>query len=129
MPGKLAGETKRLRTHYQLGLLDYIRNNKERVGLQRIKAVLSSLEKVSSNAEIRRLWMVIGALVEGLVNQGIDTNLSIKMLLGAVDRQLKLILDIGEEEFSRQYSKELVTNILYYVGLCTVESKSVVAVQ
>lgn len=127
--GKLQGEAKRLRTHYQLGLLDYIRNNKERVGLQRIKAVLSSLEKVSSNAGVRRLWMVVGALVEGLIKQGIDTNLSIKMLLGAVDRQLKLILDIGEEEFASQYSKELVTNILYYVGLCTVESKSVVAVQ
>lgn len=127
--GKLQGEAKRLRTHYQLGLLDYIRNNKERVGLQRIKAVLSSLEKVSSNAGVRRLWMVVGALVEGLIKQGIDTNLSIKMLLGAVDRQLKLILDVGEEEFASQYSKELVTNILYYVGLCTVESKSVVAVQ
>ncbi len=129
VPGKLQGETKRLRTHYQLGLLDYIRNNKERVGLQRIKAVLGSLEKVSSNAEVRRFWMVIGALVEGLMNQGIDTNLSIKMLLGAVDRQLKLILDVGEEEFAKQYSKELVTNVLYYVGLCTVQSKSVTAVQ
>ncbi len=127
--GKLEGETKRLRTHYQLGLLDYIRNNKERVGLQRIKAVLGSLEKVSSNAEVRRFWMVISALVEGLMNQGIDTNLSIKMLLGAVDRQLKLILDVGEEEFAKQYSKELVTNVLYYVGLCTVQSKSVTAVQ
>ncbi len=127
-PGKLQGEVKRLRTHYQLGLLDYIRNNKERVGLQRIKAVLSSLEKVSSNAEVRRLWMVIGALAEGLIKQGIDTNLSIKMLLGAVDRQLKLILDVGEDEFARQYSKELVKNILYYVGLCTVESKLISAV-
>ena len=68
--GKLQGEVKRLRTHYQLGLLDYIRNNKERVGLQRIKAVLHSLEKVSSNAEVRRIWMVAGALVEGLDQAG-----------------------------------------------------------
>ena len=127
--GKLQGEVKRLRTHYQLGLLDYIRNNKERVGLQRIKAVLSSLEKVSSNDEVRRVWMVAGALVEGLVKQGIDTNLSIKMLLGAIDRQLKLVLDEGEEEFSKNYSKELLKNILYYVGLSSVESKTITAVK
>ena len=127
--GKLQGEVKRLRTHYQLGLLDYIRNNKERVGLQRIKAVLNALEKVSSNAEVRRIWMVTGALVEGLIKQGIDTNLSIKMLLGAVDRQLKLILDEGEEEFGNKYSKELLKNILYYVGLSTVESKAITAVK
>ncbi len=127
--GKLQGEVKRLRTHYQLGLLDYIRNNKERVGLQRIKAVLNSLEKISSNDEIRRIWMVAGALVEALMKQGIDANLSIKMLLGAIDRQLKLILDEGEEKFASKYSKELLKNILYYVGLSTVESKAITAVK
>jgi chemosensory pili system protein ChpA (sensor histidine kinase/response regulator) len=127
--GKLQGEVKRLRTHYQLGLLDYIRNNKERVGLQRIKAVLHSLEKVSSNAEVRRVWMVCGALVEGLMKQGIDTNLSIKMLLGAIDRQLKLVLDEGEEAFSKNYSRELLKNVLYYIGLSTVDSQSISAVK
>ena len=127
--GKLQFECKRLRTHYELGLLDFIRNNKEHVGLQRMKAVLRALEKVSSNAEVRRIWMVVGALVDGLLKQGIDTNLSIKMLLGTVDRQLKLILDNGEEEFARHYSKELVKNILFYVGLCTVDSKAISAVK
>ncbi len=127
--GKLQDEVKRLRTHYQLGLLDYIRNNKERVGLQRIKAVLNSLEKISSNDEVRRIWIVAGALVEGLMKQGINTNMSIKMLLGAIDRQLKLILDDGEEKFADKYSKELVKNILYYVGLSSVESKAITAVK
>jgi len=127
--GKLQGEVKRLRTHYQLGLLDFIRNKKEHAGLQRIKAVLSALEKVSSNAEVRRLWMVIEALVEGLMNDGISANLSIKMLLGAVDRQLKLILDAGEDEFAESYSRELLKNVLYYVGLCTTESKTITAVK
>ncbi|MFV2003666.1 MAG: Hpt domain-containing protein, partial [Gammaproteobacteria bacterium] len=127
--GKLQDEVKRLRTHYQIGLLDFIRNNKERVGLQRIKAVLKSLEKVTSNSEVRHMWMIVGALVEGLLDEGIENNLTVKMLLGAVDRQLKLVLDLGETEFSNQYSKELVTNILYYVGLSTGESGSVSAVK
>jgi len=128
-PGKLQAEVKRLRTHYQLGLLDFIRNNKQQVGLQRIKAVLNALEKVSSNAEVRRLWMVISALVEGIIKDGVSTNLSIKMLLGAVDRQLKLILDDGEEEFAKEYSKESIKNILYYVGSCTVETEAIAAVK
>jgi chemosensory pili system protein ChpA (sensor histidine kinase/response regulator) len=128
-PGKLQDETKRLRTHYQLGLLDFIRNKKERVGLQRIRAVLNALEKVSAYDEVRRIWMVVGALVEGLMKHGIDSNISIKMLLGAVDRQLKFILDNGEDEFSNQYSKELVKNVLYYVGLCTEDSKLITAVK
>jgi chemosensory pili system protein ChpA (sensor histidine kinase/response regulator) len=127
--GKLQDEVKRLRTHYQLGLLDFIRNNKEKAGLQRIKAVLNSLERVSSNTEVRQMWMIASALVEGLMNEGIDNNLSIKKLLGSIDRQLKLALDNDEEEFANQYSKELVTNILYYVGLCTVESDAINSVK
>ena len=123
--GNLQGEVKRLRTHYQLGLLDYIQNNKERVGLQRIKAVLNSLGKVSADAEVRNIWMVTGALVEGLVNKGIEKNISINKLLSTVDRQLKLILDIGEDEFLNQYSKELVKNILYYVGTCAIENDAI----
>lgn len=59
-PGKLQTEVKRLRTHYQLGLLDFIKNKKQRAGLQRIRAVLNALEKVSSNDEVRRIWMVVG---------------------------------------------------------------------
>ncbi len=126
---KLQVEIKRLRAHYQLGLLDYIKNNKQSAGLQRIRATLKALEKVSGNDEVRRIWMVIGALVEGLMTQGIDSNLSVKMLLADVDRQLKHILDKGEDDFSRHYSKELVKNALYYVGLCTVDSKLISAVK
>ena len=90
---------------------------------------MNSLEKVSSDPEVRRVWMVAGALVEGLIKQGIDSNLSIKMLLGAFDRQLKLVLDEGEEEFSKNYSKELLKNVLYYVGLSSVDSKAISAVK
>lgn len=128
-PGKLQGEVKRLRTHYQLGLLDFIRNNKEVVGLQRIKAVLKALEKSSSNGQVRQIWMVISALVEGLIQKGINTNLSINMLLGSVDRQLKLILDEGEDVFADKYSKELVKNVLYYVGGSTVDTKLITAIK
>ena len=127
--GKLQAEVKRLRTHYQLGLLDIIRNDKEKAGLQRIKAVLSSLEKVSSNVQVRNLWMSVGALVEGLLKEGIDNNISIEMLLGAVDRQMKMILDVGEEAFAEQYSREVVKNVLYYVGLCEIDSPTINAVK
>ncbi|MCG6938325.1 MAG: Hpt domain-containing protein, partial [Gammaproteobacteria bacterium] len=128
-PGKLQGEVKRLRTHYQLGLLDYIRNNKETAGLHRIRAVLTSLEKVSANAEVRRIWMVVGALVEGLLKNGIDKNSSVEMLLGAVDRQLKLILECGEDKYPSQYSKGLVSNALFYIALSTLDTRSISAVK
>ncbi len=127
--GKLEKEVKRLRTHFQLGLLDIIRNHKEKAGLQRISAVLSALEKVTHDDEIRHLWMVSSALVEGLMHAGIDNNISVKMLLAAVDRKLKQILDKGEEEFLSTYSTDLLKNMLYYVGSSKTDGKRIKAVK
>ncbi len=114
--GKLYGEAKRLRTHYQLGLLDLLKNNKERAGCQRMLAVIASLERVSAAQSVRRFWSVIAALLEGLYEEGIDSNVSVKMLLGGVDRQIKLLIDVGEDDFAAQYSQDLLKNILYYIG-------------
>lgn len=117
--GKLLSESKRLRTHYQLGLLDYLKNNKESAGLQRMMAVITALEKVSADASVRRFWMVISGLIEALQQQGLDGNISVKMLLGSVDRQIKQLNDSDEEIFSGHYSQDLLKNILYYIARST----------
>ena len=114
--GKLYGEAKRLRTHYQLGLLDLLKNNKQRAGCQRMLAVIVSLENASFELSVRRFWSVIAALLEGLNEEGIDSSVSVKMLLGGVDRQIKLLIDLGEDDFAVQFSRDLLRNILYYVG-------------
>ncbi len=123
--GQLEAEIKRLRTHFQLGLLDYLRNGKERAGLQRIQAVLLALEKVTYDDALRRVWMVAGAFIEGLLNEGIDSNVSVKMLLGTLDRQLKKILDVGEEFYSKTDSDDLLKNMLYYVGSSQSDDKRI----
>ena len=127
--GRLYGEAKRLRTHYQLGLLDLLKNNKERAGCQRMLAVIASLEKASAEQSVRRFWSVIAALLEGLYEEGIDTNVSIKMLLGGVDRQIKLLIDLGEDDFAAQFSQDLLKNILYYIGNSESSGKRVTRVK
>ena len=123
--GNLCSEAKRLRTHYQLGLLDLLRNNKEQAGLQRMLAVIESLEKVSADASVRRFWAVIASLLEAMLDEGIDNNISIKMLLGSVDRQIKLLINVDEDEFIDSYSQETLKNILYYVGRSTSQGRRV----
>ena len=115
-PSRLRSEAKRLRTHYQLGLLDLLKNNKAHAGYQRMLAVIVALRKASTDQSVRRYWHVIAALLEGLLDKGVAINVSIKMLLGHVDRQIKLAVDIGEEIFTTRYSQELLKNILYYIA-------------
>jgi chemosensory pili system protein ChpA (sensor histidine kinase/response regulator) len=123
--GKLFGEAKRLRTHYQLGLLDVLKNNKQRAGCQRMLAVIAALEKASAEQSVKRLWSVIAALLEGLFEGGIDSSASVKTLLGGVDRQIKLLIDVGEDDFAAQYSQDLLKNILYYIGNSQANGKRV----
>ena len=127
--GKLYGEAKRLRTHYQLGLLDLLKNNKQRAGCQRMLAVIVSLENASVEQSVRRFWSVIAALLEGLDEDGIDISVSVKMLLGGVDRQIKLLIDLGEDDFAVQFSQDLLRNILYYVGNCESDGKRVTRIK
>ena len=123
--GGLAEEAKRLRTHYQLGLLDVLRNKKELAGLKRMMAVVSSLERVSANVAIRRFWIVIASLLEGLIDEGVDNGISVKMLLGSIDRQIKLLIEVGEDDFAGKFSQEILKNVLYYVGQSTSSGKRV----
>ncbi|MES0327460.1 MAG: Hpt domain-containing protein, partial [Gammaproteobacteria bacterium] len=116
-PGRLVDEAKRLRSHYQLGLLDVLRNNKQSAGLKRMSAVIESLQKVTADAAVKRFWMVVSSFLEAISDdEAIENNIAVKGLLGSIDRQIKLLIDIGEDKFITQYSQEILKNVLYYVA-------------
>ncbi len=127
--GQLLSLAKKLRPHYQIGLLGWFKGQKIRSSLKRILAVLSELEKNSATQAARRLWSISAALTEGLVVDGLDSNISVKMLLGQVDRNIKQLIDQGEETFSEEIPAELLKNILYYVARVEKDSQRVVQVK
>lgn len=114
--GKLLPLAKKLRPHYLMGLLGWFKGEKVRASLSRILAVLSEFEKNTSERSTQRLWTISAALVEGLLNEGIDSNLSVKMILGHVDRSIKQLLDQGEEKFASNVPSDVLKNLLYYIA-------------
>jgi chemosensory pili system protein ChpA (sensor histidine kinase/response regulator) len=123
--GELSTAAKKLRPHFQIGLVGWFKGEKISASLKRILAVLGELEKKSPAAVTRRIWSISSALVEGLVENGIDANVSIKMLLGQVDRNIKQLIDVGEDEFSENIPAELLKNLLYYVARVKAETPRV----
>jgi len=123
--GELSAAAKKLRPHYQIGLVGWFKGEKISASLKRILAVLGELEKKSPAAATRRIWSISSALVEGLAENGIDANVSIKMLLGQVDRNIKQLIDVGEDEFSENIPAELLKNLLYYVARIKTETPRV----
>ena len=123
--GQLLATAKKLRPHYQIGLLGWFKGEKIGASLKRISAVLGELEKKSSRASTQRIWTISSALVEGLSKNGIDSNVSIKMLLGQVDRTIKQLIDSDEDVFAKNTPSDLLKNLLYYVARIKTESPRV----
>ncbi len=123
--GELLPLAKKLRPHYQIGLVGWFKGQKTTASLKRILAVLGELEKKSSSASVQRIWAISSALVEGLINEGIDSNVSIKMLMGQVDRSIKQLVDSDEESFSERVPDDLLKNLLYYVARVKTDSDRV----
>ncbi|VAW56297.1 Signal transduction histidine kinase CheA [hydrothermal vent metagenome] len=123
--GALIDSAKKLRPHLQIGLVGWFKQENVSASLKRIIAVFGELEKSSSTASVRRIWSISSALIEGLSLNGIDTNLSIKMLLGQVDRTIKQLIDSDEDTFSENVPTDLLKNLLFYVARISTDSPRV----
>ncbi len=120
--GELVNFAKKLRPHYQIGLLGLFNEKNVNASLQRIIAVFDELEKVSSAPSVRRIWAISSALIEGVLHKGVESSLSIKMLLGQIDRSIKQLIDSDEKIFAENISTDLLKNLLYYVARVTTDS-------
>ncbi len=107
---------KKLRPLFQIGLLGWYRDKGTADSLKKIIKVLTQLEQVCSRNEVVRLWWVAKGIAESLLRQGVEGNITLKLLLGQVDREIKRLIDLGEQELSSKPAEELLKNLLYYVA-------------
>ena len=107
---------RKLRHNYHLGLLGWFRDKDSEASLKRIGDVIEKLREAASEQEINRLLWVAGGLVESLKHGGVNSSVSIKLLLGQLDRQIKKIIDNGITALSDEPPQDLLKNLLYYVA-------------
>ncbi|NOY66839.1 MAG: hypothetical protein GXP13_05470, partial [Gammaproteobacteria bacterium] len=107
---------RKLRPLYQIGLLGWYRDNETEGSLKKLVKVLTQLEQVCSRNEIVRLWWVAKGVVESLIKNGVRENITLKLLLGQVDREIKRLIDLGEQEISNNPAEVLLKNLLYYIA-------------
>ena len=119
----------RQRPRFQNSLLGWIRGNDPEKDLDILSEIAESLELAASNREVEQLWWVVGGIIEALSEQGLETSVSLKRLLGQADRQIKRLVDIGEAGDGGGSSAELRNNLLYYIGRSTSKGKRVLAIQ
>ncbi len=107
---------KKLRPLYQTGLVGLFRNKDVQKNLKLLATVIKQLENSVATDKAKQLFWVCGGIIEGLYNKGLEANISLKSLLGQVDRLIKTLIDGGEQALSEAITKELLKNLLYYVA-------------
>jgi len=115
-PAEIQKLARALRHSYQLALLGWFRDRDVDKSLKTMRAVLVRLQKLSRIEGARRLWWVSGAVVDALLFEGLERGITTKQLLGRVDRQIKMLIDEGEEALVAAMPPELIKNLLYYVA-------------
>ncbi|WP_018232703.1 Hpt domain-containing protein [Thioalkalivibrio thiocyanodenitrificans] len=107
---------RRSRHAYQLGLLGLFRHKDIKPSLDRIQDVLSGLRHAARDDSVGRMFWISGAMVEALTDGALEASVTVKQLLGRVDRQIRVLIQEGESAMARQMPSDLLKNLIYYVG-------------
>ena len=119
---KLARKTRHA---YQLGLLGWYRDKNTEFSLKQMASVIKQLRSAVIGQVSQQFFWITSGIVEGLQNAGLDASVSVKLLMGQVDRQIKRLVDGGEQELDNEPPEDLVKNLIYYVATVTSTGKLV----
>jgi chemosensory pili system protein ChpA (sensor histidine kinase/response regulator) len=107
---------RRVRARYQTGLIGWIRGERIEQNLEILAAVSRKLEQIATRQPVFQLWWVVGAIIEALQENGLESGQSVKRLLGLADREIRRLYEQGEARYSQAPAVELLNNLLYYIG-------------
>jgi chemosensory pili system protein ChpA (sensor histidine kinase/response regulator) len=121
---KISGEDiamlcRELRPAFQLALLGWIKDAKSESSLRQLVEISERLEHAATTLEVHQLWWVVGGVIEALLDDGLEAGVSLKRLIGQVDREMKRLMSVGEVHYSEQPPTELINNLLYYIARAT----------
>src|ERR1700761_3913933 len=120
---------RRLRPRFQLGLLGYIRGERQVQNLEILAKVAEKLEQVATTQPVFQLWWVVGAVLEAVRANGLEGSATLKRLLGQADRQIKTLYELGEARYCEDPPIDLLNNLLYYVARATTQGGRISAVR
>ena len=125
----IAGLARQHRHRFQRALLAFLRGQSVSASLQRMQAILDELDAAAGEDRTGDLFWIAAGIVDGLRSGELETTTAVKSVLGQVDRQLKRIIDHGEDQLAEAPPEDLLKNMLYYVARSGDSSERVRAIQ
>ncbi|MFL6654530.1 MAG: Hpt domain-containing protein [Sulfurifustis sp.] len=112
-----AALARQLRATYQGALLNWLRNSADTEGLRAIAGVLEELQVRAGVGALEQLFWVARALLEGMIEGGLEATPERKKHLARLDQQIKKIVDGAEKSVLRSSAEAVTRAILYDLSL------------
>lgn len=114
--------TKKLRHHFQRGLLGIIKQDNIQQSLQRIHKVLERLDVICYGHSVSHLWWIADGFVATLKVDEHYKDKSAQVLLGQIDRQIKRLAEVGQDALDDEISDTLLNNLVDRISNSKAES-------
>ncbi len=121
-PNRLPSHLIKQRRLYQRGLLAWLRGDPQ--GATAMRDAIAGIEDVTTQGSLRAFWWTVGAMLEGLVEGGLDGGFGVKQLAARIDLQIRRVA-----EGSAKVAERLRREVLYFVAICAPVGPQVQAVQ
>src|SRR6266536_5205113 len=107
---------------FERGLLAWLRGDEESARVMR--DAIQGIEDVQTHSSQRSFWWTVGALLESIVEKGVDSAFGVKQLCGRIDLQIRRFV-----EGSAKVADRMRREVLYYVAISAPVGPQVQAVQ
>jgi len=121
-PNRLPSHMVKQRRLYQRGMLAWLRG--EDTGAAVMRDAVAGIEDSTAQGSLRAFWWTVGALLEGIVENGLDRGFGVKQLCARIDLQIRRVA-----EGSGKVADRLRREVLYFVAICAPVAPQVQAVQ
>jgi chemosensory pili system protein ChpA (sensor histidine kinase/response regulator) len=119
---KLPSFLVKQRRLFQRGLLAWLRGDQQSASVMR--DAIQGIEDVQTRSAQRSFWWTVGALLESIVEKGIEASPGVKQLCARIDLQIRRFV-----EGSTKVADRMRREVLYYVAISAPVGPQVQAVQ
>lgn len=118
----------RLRPHYEVALLQWFRDPAS-AGLLHLIKIVAELREHSHELNVLRLWWLSQGIFESLQEGGLQPTQEIKLLIGGMGRQIKLLAQEGETALAANITDVLLKSLLLEIAGTTSSGTQVTAIK
>jgi len=117
LPEDINNITRRLRHMYQTALLNVLKNVQIKASLQLMIRALERLETLTVGSNLSNLWWLGATTLAAIAEKNMVLNQGRKMLLSALDREIKRFQFEGGNVVERDIDPKLQKELLYLLAL------------